>query len=228
MSYLYLKTSSRHRRLYLRPALLILLLLVGLASLLSVILPLLQFQLFYSHGFRELINPLSTKTFQSTTADYTNLTNWFVDLQPNLTTASSPLPFSYRLSIPKLKISQAEVLIGSQDLKQSLVHYPQTALPGQMGNTVIFGHSVLPQFFNPKSYVSIFSTLYTLKPGDDILIDYDRITYRFVIQEIFEVKPDDFSILEQRYDNRYLTLVTCSPPGTYFRRLVLKSVISPT
>jgi len=38
-----------------------------------------------------------------------------------------------------------------------------------------------------------------------------------------EVEPEDLSILEQRFDDSYLTLVTCVPPGTYLRRLVVRA-----
>jgi len=158
--------------------------------------------------------------------DYSQLSNWFVadainSNQPNLSTTIN----SYYLSIPKLKIDKAVVEIGSQDLKKSLIQYPQTALPGQVGNGVIFGHSVLPQFFNPTSYLTIFSTLYRLKIGDEILVDYDNIKYKYLVEEMYEVTPTDLSILEQRYDGRYFTLVTCSPPGTYLRRLIIKARI---
>ena len=111
------------------------------------------------------------------------------------------------------------------DLAKSLIQYPQTALPGQLGNAVIFGHSVLPQFFNPKSYLTIFSTLYKLETGDEIAVDFDKIHYRYLVDEIYEVKPEDLSVLEQRFDGQYLTLITCSPPGTYLRRLVIKARI---
>ena len=133
---------------------------------------------------------------------------------------------TYRLSIPVLKIKDAVVDVGSMDLKKSLIQYPQTALPGQPGNGIVFGHSVLPQFFNPKSYLTIFSTLYLLKPGDEIFIDYDNIRYKYVVEEMFEVAPTDLSVLEQRYDGRYFSLITCSPPGTYLRRLVIKTKIA--
>jgi len=34
---------------------------------------------------------------------------------------------------------------------------------------------------------------------------------------------DKISVLEQKYDASYLTLVTCVPPGTYWKRLVVKA-----
>ena len=104
---------------------------------------------------------------------------------------------------------------------ESLIQYPGTALPGQYGNPVVFGHSVLPQFFNPQNYKTIFSTLPTLKEGDEILIDFDGITYRYEVVSLHEVLPENVSVLEQRYNTEYLTLITCVPPGTYLRRLVV-------
>jgi sortase A len=81
----------------------------------------------------------------------------------------------------------------------------------------------LPQFFNPKDYMTIFSTLPTLKIGDEILVDFDGVRYRFLVSEMVELPPDDLAILEQHYDDSYISLVTCVPPGTYLRRLVVRA-----
>ncbi len=129
----------------------------------------------------------------------------------------------YNLSIPKLGIFNAAVSVGGESLSKNLVQYGGTAYPGNFGNAVIFGHSVLPQFFNPHDYMTIFSTLPTLKPGDEIIVDFDGIRYSYQVEEMVEVDPDDLSILEQHFDDSYLTLVTCVPPGTYLRRLVVKA-----
>ena len=211
--------------------------LFGIFLFSSAIFPIVQFQLEYASKFGQIVNPLSAKFYNQqggvlgelSTADYTQLNNWFVTDNHQNESAASVLSdsseTSYKISIPILKIKDAVVSVGSMDLKKSLIQYPQTALPGQLGNGVIFGHSVLPQFFNPKSYLTIFSTLYRLKLGDEILIDFDNIQYKYLVEEMFEVQPTDLSVLEQRFDGKYLTLVTCSPPGTYLRRLIIKSRI---
>ncbi len=123
-------------------------------------------------------------------------------------------------------IEDATVEIGGQDLSKSLIHYPGTALPGQLGATIIFGHSVLPSFYNPKNYISIFSLIPTLKPGDDIYVYFDGITYKYLVSEYYEVSPDEINILEQRYDRKEITLVTCVPPGTYWKRGIIKAQLS--
>jgi sortase A len=126
---------------------------------------------------------------------------------------------TYSLTIPKLKIQDALVTVAGDDLGVSLVHYGGTAIPGEYGNTVIFGHSTLPQFYNPKNYKTIFSLLPSLKTGDDIDITYDGITYSYIVYDLAVTDPSDLSALEQRFDDSYLTLVTCVPPGTYWQRL---------
>lgn len=211
------------------------LLVVGLFLLASVVVPIIEFQMEYSIKFGQIINPLSSKFYNQSgnilgemTADYTQLNNWFVTDTSGAVTSSlsQASQGSYTISIPALKIKDAVVDIGSLDLKKSLIQYPQTALPGQLGNSVVFGHSVLPQFFNPKSYLTIFATLYRLQPGDEIYIDYDNIKYKYLVEEMFEVQPTDLSILEQRFDGKYISLVTCSPPGTLLRRLVVRARIA--
>lgn len=241
MAYLYVKSSPKPPALKKklnpkqRRLLAGLLFISGIAVFMSALFPILHFQLGYSPQFNQLLNPLSSQFYNPAVAvdnspDLTNLSNWFISTSDSTshTTINNP-SFSYAtysLSIPKLKIDSAEVILGSEDLKKSLIQYPKTAMPGQFGSPVIFGHSVLPQFFNPKSYVTIFSTLHKLKQGDEIIVDYDRVRYKYLVSEMYEVQPTDLSVLEQRFDGRYLTLITCSPPGTYLRRLVVKAQLA--
>jgi len=237
VSYIYLKKippTPKAKKIAQKKLLAISLLCLGLLFFASAIFPIIKFQLQYSINFNQLINPLSLQNYNTSqnilgtaTTDYTQISNWFDSGSSNSNQIfSNDKTFTYLLSIPKLKISNAVVTLGSMDLKKSLIQYPQTALPGQLGNTVIFGHSVLPQFFNPKSYLTIFSTLYKLKQGDEILINYDNVQYEYIVDEMFEVKPTDLSVLEQRFDQKNLTLITCSPPGTYLRRLIIKTSLS--
>ncbi|MCL4384410.1 sortase [Patescibacteria group bacterium] len=207
---------------------------IGFFTLFSAIFPVVRFQLEYASKFGQIVNPLSARFYNQNgsilgdyNTDYTQLSNWFISSTtlPQLANSDGSL-IQYHISIPAAKVDDAVVTLGDMDLKKSLVQYPQTALPGQYGNTVIFGHSVLPQFFNPKSYLTIFSTLYRLKIGDEIYVKYDNITYKYLIEDMYEVQPTDLSVLEQRYDGRYLTLITCSPPGTWLRRLIIKASLA--
>lgn len=158
-------------------------------------------------------------------SDYTNANVWF----PTLPQKKVVTPVNtYTLSIPKLGINGAIVTIGGDDLNHSLIHYGGTGLPGDYGNAVVFGHSTLPQFYNPKNYTTIFSTLPTLTEGDDMFIAYDGITYRYQVFKMVVLSPTDLSLLAQLYDDSYVTLVTCVPPGTYWKRLyVVARLVRP-
>jgi len=216
--YCYLKATPGVKKQF--PFLPVGLVTVGLFLVGNAAWPILAYQLRSIQFRRQIVAPVA-----SVNIDYTNLRNWFPkshQLPPRATKITH-----YSLSIPKLKIDRAVVHIGGEDLAQGLIHYPDTALPGQYGNTVVFGHSVLPQFFNPKNYKTIFSTLPTLEEGDEILVDFDGINYRYRVVRMVEVASDDISILEQQYDTECLSLVTCVPPGTYLRRLVVKSKLVP-
>ncbi len=156
----------------------------------------------------------------NTALDYTNADAWY-----GHSTTQTFDHISYSLSIPKLKIKNATVRDDHTDLKESLIHYPGTAQPGDLGNGVIFGHSVLPQFFNPKNYLTIFSTLHTLSKGDEITITSGPATYTYKIEQMYVTTPDDLTPLAQSYASRTLTLITCTPPGTYLKRLIIKAVL---
>jgi len=222
---------------------------LGIATFTTVAYPLISYQLTFAPGFQKssLVSPLSptaratsdfvkdpvkkvkaaeAPTFVdevvNTSFDYTDASSWFAGVgKPK----EASVYAVYTLSIPKLGIDHAVVRSDHTDLKQSLIQYQGTALPGNLGNTVIFGHSVLPQFFNPQNYLTIFSTLHKLKPGDTMEITADGATYTYKISDMYEAQPDDLSPLAQTYNGRYLTLITCTPPGTYLRRLIIKAYV---
>lgn len=168
--------------------------------------------------------------------DFTKASNWFPTQSfPHEGNVSKIT--HYNISIPKVNIKDAIVEIGGEDLSENLIQYPGTAYPGQLGSPVVFGHSVLRQFYNPnqdnpRRYISIFSKIMTLKNGDEIIVDFDGISYRYTVKDKIEVKPEDVHILTQRYNNRELKLVTCVPEGTYLRRGVviaqLENINQPT
>lgn len=205
----------------------------GLVLIGNALIPIFNYQFRYAQSFGDKkISPLVYNGTEEVlgvrsaeardSKDYTLIAAWFEE-EPDLNHQQQVEVDRYSLSIPKLGIDKAEVKLGGEDLKNSLVHYPDTSLPGRLGNGVIFGHSVLPQFYNPQNYLTIFSTLHRLEKGDEILVKIDGIEYQYLVQDLFEVEAEDLSVLEQRFDRRFLSLITCSPPGTYLRRLVVKA-----
>jgi sortase A len=112
--------------------------------------------------------------------------------------------------------------IDGHDLKKNAIHYPGTALPGLVGNTVIFGHSSLPYFFKPLNPLTIFNPLVDAQRGQVITIKYDGVDYSYSITDKFQVTPKQVEVLSQNTSNREITLITCVPLGTYWHRLIIK------
>ncbi|MBI2010054.1 MAG: sortase [Candidatus Chisholmbacteria bacterium] len=158
--------------------------------------------------------------------DYTKASNWFPTApigKPNPSKITH-----YTINIPKINIKNAVVSIGGDDLMQSLIQYPETANPGEFGSPVIFGHSILRQFYNPSEsnpnrYISMFSTIMTLEEGDKIFVNFDGIEYTYQVSDKYEVKPEQVEVLGQRFDRQSLKLITCVPEGTYLRRGVIEA-----
>lgn len=194
----------------------------GVLLLFLVIWPILTFEFFLGPKLNtSVISPLGSQPqVLGLQTDLSLANNWFPGVLPKITASKIT---SYTLSIPKLGIKDAVVVNNDEDLAKHLVQWGGTGNPGEAGSTVIFGHSVLPVFFDPKNYLTIFSTLPTIKEGDDIYTYYDGITYHYQVIEMQIIDPKDISVLEQSFDNSYLSLVTCVPPGTYWKRLVVRA-----
>lgn len=204
---------------------------IGVLLIVWTLWPILSFMLIDQSILAKTISPLSDAlgsgkpinpvAYAVGSSDFTNANAWF-PTKPQKKIVS-PVN-SYILSIPSLGLSQATVMISGDDLAKSLIHYGGTSLPGEYGNAVIFGHSTLPQFFRgTKEYKSIFATLPTIKIGDDVIVEYDGVSFTYRVFDKVVVEPNDLSPLEQHFDDSYITLVTCVPPGTYLYRLNVKA-----
>src|SRR3989344_714522 len=203
----------------------------GIVILFSTLFPIFSYEWEAAQKYPVLISPLVDEgkvSFKFSKTDYTKASNWFEGTKE--TEFSSQKVGYFTLSVPRLRIENATVAVGGEDLSDSLIQYPGTALPGKTGNTVIFGHSILPQYFDPTNYLSIFSTLPTLEKKDEIIINYDGIIYKYRVEDMFEVKPTDIQILEQSTSESYITLVTCTTPGHPLkpRRLIVRAKLIPT
>jgi len=57
----------------------------------------------------------------------------------------------------------------------------------------------------------------------DIFIAYDGIEYTYRVSKTYEVKPNELWVLRQDYSQKTLKVVTCVPPGTTLRRLIVEA-----
>lgn len=131
--------------------------------------------------------------------------------------------------IPKIKVNAPviydETIINQdqflKDLESGVVHYPNTALPGQEGNIVLFGHSS-EAWWAPGNYKYVFTLLDKLQVQDVVYLNYKGTRYVYRIYDIKVVEPNDLSVLNQS-SGHVLTLLTCTPVGTSQKRLVLRA-----
>jgi LPXTG-site transpeptidase (sortase) family protein len=153
---------------------------------------------------------------------------------PAVTASSSEVvPAANTITIPKINVqapvnyepSMAEADI-QKSLESGVVHYGSTALPGQVGNVAIFGHSS-NDWWEPGNYKFVFVLLDKLAPGDQITVDYNSHQYIYEVTGSKVVEPTDVGVLNSTPDPE-LTLITCTPPGTSLKRLVVTAKqISP-
>ena len=147
----------------------------------------------------------------------------------NVPQEESDIPEYFYITIPKLGIKDA--LVKSEYDGPSpdnfIGHYKGSALPGKAGDSFIYGHSVLPWFFNPKNYKTIFSTLGNLEKGDNILIKYNNREMVYIVEDKVVLKPNDVFPLsgwKPAYLNKStISLMTCWPAGTKTNRLLIRA-----
>jgi LPXTG-site transpeptidase (sortase) family protein len=137
------------------------------------------------------------------------------------------------LTIPKINVHAPVNFVPTLDesqvlksLESGVVHYANTANPGEIGNPVIFGHSS-NDWWEPGSFKYVFVLLDKLTPGDQFTVDYQGTRYVYAVTGSQVVDPTNVGVLAQT-DTPTFTLITCSPPGTSWRRLVVSAKqISP-
>lgn len=127
----------------------------------------------------------------------------------------------FAVSIPNIDIDNEIVQVDSNNLSEGLIQLPGSAMPGERGNVFVSGHSMLPQIFiaNEKA---VFAKLPNIKKGDDIQVTALGTKFKYKVISIKIVKPDDVSVISPPDMNgRYITLMTCVPPGLNTKRLVV-------
>jgi sortase A len=124
------------------------------------------------------------------------------------------------IKIPKIGVDAVVVEgVEVEDLKKGPGHYPDTALPGQLGNMVISGHRT--------TYGAPFYRLDELKPGDEITIFDARGPYTYRVTESKIVLPTEIGVIAPSSDAR-LTLTTCHPRFSAAKRLIVVAQLEGT
>lgn len=152
-------------------------------------------------------------------------------------TASTRVPPAPKLIIPKINVDVPVVYNVPPDnsslmnaMKKGVAHFSipgANSMPGQLGNTVLSGHSS-NDLFDPGDYKFIFAQLEKLQKGDTIFVNYNSVRYTYTVTSKKIVKPTNVQSLLGYNNKPYLTLITCTPLGTALNRLLVTAEqISP-
>lgn len=193
---------------------------VGLIVLMQIILPFISFRLW------EIGQKYSQTILISPKPNYDQILGISIKNQDNFPaflsslTRQIPAPYKeFNLSVPSLKIEASTVRVDSNDLARGLIHLPGSALPGEKGNVFISGHSAIPLFGKTKA---IFAKLTDVKKGDKIIVSAEGVSFVYQAVQIKVVDPNDLSVISPPDQaNRFITLMTCVPPGLNFKRLIV-------
>lgn len=147
-----------------------------------------------------------------------------------VSTKKREIPATYNdfvVKIPKINVQGAKAVVDSNEFNYNLAHLPGSALPGEKGNVFITGHSSLVQFFRQDNYKAIFANLPKLEKGDEILVDAGGTEYKYTVVAMRVVDPTETWVINPPdEDGRYLTLMTCVPPGLSVKRLIVLAKLS--
>jgi sortase A len=127
-----------------------------------------------------------------------------------------------RIEMPRIGVDKIVVAgVEKNDLKKGPGHYPETPLPGQLGNSAIAGHRTT--FGQP------FFDVDKLENGDEIVMTTltGRYVYRVTGQQL--VSPRDYQVISTSDPTRAtLTLTSCHPKYTARERIIVFAELDPT
>ncbi|HKM19977.1 MAG TPA: sortase [Candidatus Dojkabacteria bacterium] len=134
----------------------------------------------------------------------------------------------FGLYIPKIKSNASVVAdVNAYDkgeyikaLETGIAHAKGTVTPNKEGNVFLFAHSAV-NFYERNKYDVYFYLLHELKKDDEIFVSYDGIIYKYRVQEVKIVNRDEVKYLSKYSDEDTLTLMTCYPAGTDWKRTIV-------
>ncbi len=200
---------------------------VGVFVLMQVVMPVLAFKAWEFSNFDQS-NLLADPNPKVLTGDLIggdalgvtieNVNNFPAFLSDKVLPAPYP---SFKLSIPKLQLDNLLVNVNTNDFELNLAHLPGSALPGERGNVFVTGHSsILPSL--AKKQKALFIKLPGIKKGDDVIIQALGQKYYYQVVGMKVVDPKDVSVIKPPdEEGRYLSLMTCVPPGFNTKRLIV-------
>lgn len=141
-----------------------------------------------------------------------------------------PVDENFGIVIPKIEANAKVVpnvdsenpAVYQRALTQGVAHALGTKYPGEEGNIFIFAHSG-QDILEANRYNAVFYLLSKLETGDEIFIFYQNKKYRYVVTDKKTASPEEAQYMEDTPGQNTLTLMTCWPGGTTWKRLIVRA-----
>ena len=138
---------------------------------------------------------------------------------------------SYYLYIPKIDVSAPIVLPkdGSNKsvlagLEEGVALYPGSQLPGEIGRSVILGHSSKTSWYRGE-YAYIFALLSKLQSGDEFYIvsGNKKLVYKVFSNDILTPEQTNKLLSQIPQNESDVALITCWPIGFSSKRTLIQA-----
>ncbi len=151
---------------------------------------------------------------------------------PKIDTDIIPVDQNFSLVIPKINANTRVIVnvdpfssqIYQQALTLGVAHASTSDTPDKSGNVFIFAHSA-GNWYQANQYNAVFYLLNKLKRDDKIFVYYKNKKYSYSVTEVKTVNSQQTDYLDRDFGNQQLTLMTCWPPGTTLKRLLVTATL---
>ncbi len=137
---------------------------------------------------------------------------------------------SYLLKIPKVGVSAPVIIPEAEDTQAVLAAmekgvglYPDSALPGNNGRSIILGHSSRASWYR-GDYAYVFALLSKLETGDEFSITTENSEFRYRVFAKNVLSPEETNrLLADIPADSEIALITCYPIGSASHRTIIQA-----
>ena len=135
---------------------------------------------------------------------------------------------TFGIYIPKIK-ANAPVIANvdpyneetyTNALYKGVAHAKGSSFPDRSGNVFLFAHSAV-NFYEQRKFNIYFYLLGELEKDDPIYLSYNGEIYEYEVLDNKRVNPDQIQYLDTYMDEDTLTIMTCWPAGSDFKRVIV-------
>ena len=157
---------------------------------------------------------LISQELEGTNADYSDLEGVFYLTVPKIDLDRVPV---------KLNVNSFDGSEYDSVLESKLAHFEGSSVPGKVGTTFVYGHSTAEWFAdaNPNFFGAVFTYLPQMNIGDGFSVEWEGVTYDYVVTRVHEIEPTDLSPVFENDGRRLFKMMTCTPVGVGTDRLIV-------